>query len=125
MGLACVTRENKLVDINTEEYSIFHDATSNTVVIKGFLRLDGMQEYKPIMEALLGTLDNVQDLTIDVRDLEFLNSSGISTLSMFVVKVRERKDVHLTLRGSEAVLWQTKSLKNLQRLMPSLTLEYV
>lgn len=125
MDLAYVTRENKLVDINTEEYSIFHDATSNTVVIKGFLRLDGMQEYKPIMDVLVGALENVQDLTIDVRDLEFLNSSGISTLSMFVVKVRERKDVHLTLRGSEAVLWQTKSLKNLQRLMPSLTLEYV
>lgn len=113
------------MDINTEEYSILHDAASNTIVIQGFLRLDGMEEYQPIMDILLGALENAQDLTIDVKDLEFLNSSGISTLSMFVVKVRERKDVHLTLIGSESVLWQTKSLKNLQRLMPSLTLEYV
>ncbi|MBE9102312.1 slr1659 superfamily regulator [Vacuolonema iberomarrocanum] len=113
------------MDINTEEYSILHDATSNTIVIKGFLRLDGMEEYKPIMDVLLGALENARNLTINVRDLEFLNSSGISTLSMFVVRVRERKDVHLTLQGSEAVLWQTKSLKNLQRLMPSLTLEYI
>lgn len=113
------------MDIKTEEYSILHDAESNTIVIQGFLRLDGMEEYQPIMDILLGALENTQDLTIDVTDLEFLNSSGISTLSMFVVRVRERKDVHLTLKGSEAVLWQTKSLKNLQRLMPSLTLEYV
>lgn len=113
------------MDIKTEEYSILHDAASNTIVIQGFLRLDGMEQYQPIMDVLLGALENTQNLTIDVRDLEFLNSSGISTLSMFVVKVRERKDVHLTFQGSEAVLWQTKSLKNLQRLMPSLTLEYV
>lgn len=113
------------MDIKTEEYSILHDVASNTIVIQGFLRLDGMEQYQPIMDMLLDALENAQNLTIDVRDLEFLNSSGISTLSMFVVKVRERKDVHLTLKGSEAVLWQTKSLKNLQRLMPSLTLEYI
>jgi hypothetical protein len=44
-------------------------------------------------------------------------------LSMFVVKVRDRGDVRLVLQGSNKVLWQTKSLCNLQRLMPGLTLE--
>jgi hypothetical protein len=46
-------------------------------------------------------------------------------LSMFVVKIRERGDVQLTLRGSAKILWQTKSLRNLQRLMPALKLELV
>jgi len=45
-------------------------------------------------------------------------------LSMFVVKVREKGNVQLVLQGSEKILWQTKSLKNLQRLMPSLNLEF-
>ncbi|MEP0887820.1 MULTISPECIES: STAS domain-containing protein [unclassified Leptolyngbya] len=113
------------VEIKTDEYSIIQYPETSTVVIQGFLRLDGMEEYQPIMDLLLSAVDGAARLTLDLTDLEFLNSSGISTLSMFVVKVRERKDVHLVLKGSEKVLWQTKSLKNLQRLMPSLTLEYV
>jgi hypothetical protein len=115
----------KPVEIKTDEYSIIQYPETSTVVIQGFLRLDGMEEYQPIMDLLLKAVDGAARLTLDLTDLEFLNSSGISTLSMFVVKVRERKDVHLVLKGSEKVLWQTKSLKNLQRLMPSLTLEYV
>lgn len=113
------------MDIKTDEYSVIHDPETSTVVIQGFLRLDGMEEYQPIMDLLLGAIEGASTLALDLTDLEFLNSSGISTLSMFVVKVRERKDVHLVLKGSERVLWQTRSLKNLQRLMPSLTLEYI
>jgi len=113
------------VDIKTDEYSIIQDPETSTVVIQGFLRLDGMEEYQPIMDLLLDAVEGASTFTLDLTGLEFLNSSGISTLSMFVVKVRERKDVHLVLKGSDKVLWQTKSLKNLQRLMPSLTLEYV
>lgn len=113
------------MDIKTDEYSVTHDPETSTVVIQGFLRLDGMEEYQPVMDLLLGAVEGASALTLDLTELEFLNSSGISTLSMFVVKVRERKDVHLILKGSERVLWQTRSLKNLQRLMPSLTLEYI
>lgn len=112
------------MEIKTEDYSIWYDPNSATVYFQGLLRLDGMEKYQPIMDVLLNVTDQLPALTIDLRELEFLNSSGISMLSMFVVKVRDRGDVHLTFNGSDKVLWQTKSLKNLQRLMPSLTLKF-
>lgn len=92
--------------------------------MQGLLRLDGMEKYQSIMDFLLNGVEQAPTLTIDLRELEFLNSSGISMLSMFVVKVRDRGDVNLIFKGSNKILWQTKSLKNLQRLMPSLILEY-
>lgn len=113
-----------VMDIKTDDYSIRHDSEAATVFLRGFLRLDGMEKYQPVMDVLLAAVEQSAALTIDLRELEFLNSSGISMLSMFVVKVRDKGDVNLTLKGSDKVLWQTKSLKNLQRLMPSLTLVF-
>jgi hypothetical protein len=41
------------------------------------------------------------------------------------VKIRNQGQAQLEIQGSNQVLWQTKSLRNLQRLMPSLKLEFV
>ena len=113
------------MEIKTDDYSIWHDPETSTVFFRGFLRLDGMEEYQPVMDLLLSAMDQTSTgFIINLRELEFLNSSGISMLSMFVVRVRQKGDVKLALQGSDKILWQTKSLKNLQRLMPSLVLEF-
>ncbi|KGF72622.1 hypothetical protein DO97_07135 [Neosynechococcus sphagnicola sy1] len=112
------------MEIQTDDYSIWYEPEVTTVFFRGFLRLDGMKEYEPIMDLLLHAIDQSSSCTLNLQELEFLNSSGISMLSMFVVKVRQRGDVQLVLQGSDKVLWQTKSLKNLQRLLPSLTLNF-
>ena len=106
-----------------QDYSIWYEPESATVYFRGYLRLTGIQEYEPIMDLLLDALKRSPSLNLNLRELEFLNSSGISMLSMFVVKVRSQGDVQLVLQGSNKILWQTKSLRNLQRLMPSLQLE--
>jgi hypothetical protein len=113
------------VEITSKDYKAWYDAESATVFLKGFLRLDGIEEYKPIMNLLIDAMSETSALMIDLKELEFLNSSGISMLSMFVVEVRNRGGIGITLQGSNKVLWQTKSLKNLQRLMPSMQLEFV
>ncbi len=110
--------------IETDDYKIWYDLEVSTVYFRGFLRLDGIIEYQPVMDLLLAVIEQADVITLHLSELEFLNSSGISMLSMFVVKVREKGDLALTLHGSEQVLWQTKSLKNLQRLMPNITLVF-
>jgi anti-anti-sigma factor len=112
------------MEIKTDEYAIWYDSAISTVFVQGFLRLDGMEEYQPIMDLLMSAVDQASTFTLNLENLEFLNSSGISMLSMFVVKIREKGSVQMVLQGSDKVLWQTKSLKNLKRLMPALTLEY-
>ncbi len=112
------------MEIKTDDYTIWYDADAATIFFRGFLRLEGIAEYQPIMDFLLSVMEQTSTFTINLRELEFLNSSGISMLSMFVVKVREKGDAHLVFQGSDKILWQTRSLKNLQRLMPKLTLEF-
>lgn len=112
-------------EIVTGDYSLSFDEASGTLVCSGFLRLEGVAEYQPLMDLMLEAIEACPSLVLNLESLEFLNSSGISMLSMFVVRIRERGDVSLTLRGSAKVLWQTKSLRNLQRLMPALGLELI
>ncbi|MCD8488671.1 MAG: hypothetical protein LRZ84_18505 [Desertifilum sp.] len=112
------------MEITTDDYQVGYIPETATFKYQGFLRLNGMEAYQPIIDLMLNQIQPHEKMTLDLRELEFLNSSGISMLSMFVVKVRQMENVQLVLLGSNQVLWQTKSLKNLQRLMPSLKLEF-
>lgn len=111
------------MEIKTKDYRVWYEPEQATVFFKGFLRLDGMEAYQPVINLMNEAAENSSIVTLDLQELEFLNSSGISMMSMFVVSLRNKGNVQLALRGSNQVLWQTKSLKNLQRLMPSIALE--
>lgn len=111
------------MEIKTEDYSVYYDQSTQTTLFQGSLRLGGMEEYEPIVN-LLNNIANTEPskITLNLRGLEFLNSSGINVLSKFVIKVRQKGNIHMIVLGSNNVPWQGKSLKNLQRLMPTLQL---
>ncbi len=112
------------MEIKTDNYRVFYDPASVTVDFQGSLRLSGREEYAPIVEMLDEIVaQNPPTITLDLKELEFLNSSGISMLSKFVINVRKQQNSQIVVKGSQAIPWQGKSLKNLQRLMPNLTLE--
>jgi len=112
-------------EIRTDDYSVAYNDTTQTVTCQGSLRLSGMAEYKPIVDLLERVAEvDTDGITLDLTELEFLNSSGISMLSKFVIRVRHRKTVMMSVRGSRTIPWQGKSLKNLQRLMPALDLQW-
>jgi hypothetical protein len=108
-------------NINGESFEVRLEEENFTVFFKGALRLSGMEDYAPILEMLKGTLTNpVAPIVLDLRELDFLNSSGITMFSRFVIEARDRAGVNLQFIASESIPWQARSLKNLQRLMPSL-----
>lgn len=113
------------MEIRTKDYGIWYDPQQETVYCQGFLRLEGLDAYQPIINVLTEAIAQNSNLILDLQELEFLNSSGISMLSMFIVDIRNRGNVHLKVLGSKKVLWQSKSLKNLQRLMPTIDLEFI
>jgi hypothetical protein len=112
------------MDINTTEYRVNFDPQTTTIHCQGSLRLNGMEEYAPITQ-LFNHVAAMEPpvITFNLRNLSFLNSSGINVLSKFVIKVRQNKNIQIVVQGSSQIPWQGKSLKNLQRLMPTLTLE--
>lgn len=110
--------------VSGENYSVEWDAPSRTAALKGILRLNGLEEYGPVARFLSAAVPEGA-MTLDLRSLEFLNSSGIAMLSKFVIEMRNRKTVDLYVVGSKAVSWQGKSLANLCKLMPALKMEIV
>ncbi|MGK7882380.1 MAG: hypothetical protein AB4060_20105 [Crocosphaera sp.] len=113
------------MEIKTDDYFVIYNPETITVSFGGSLRLGGSEEYAPIVELLDEAVASEPEIiTLDLIALEFLNSSGISMLSKFVISVRKKKNISITVKGSDDVPWQGKSLKNLQRLMPSLKLEF-
>lgn len=117
-------RTENTIEINAKDYSIQYDRATETVTCCGSFRLSQTEEYAPIVQLLNDVADSSpQTITLDLRQLEFLNSSGINIVSKFVIKVRQQKNIQIAVKGSKSIPWQGKSLKNLQRLMPSLQLE--
>ncbi len=111
-------------EIKDKDYVVQYDSDSSKVDFAGLLSLGGPKEYAPIANLLnnIATAEPDQ-MTLDLRKLEFLNSSGISMLSKFVLGLRKKKGVKLVILGSNEMPWQGKSLKNLQKFLPSLKLE--
>ena len=113
------------MEIITDSYSIIYDETSHNIIFDGSLRLNGGSEYASIFELLDSIVrKEPEKIVLDLRKLKFLNSSGIGILSQFVIDVRKRKNIQMVVIGAKQNPWQGKSLKNLQRLMPSLKLEF-
>ncbi len=111
-------------EIKDSDYLVQYDPESVTINFKGILSLGGPKEYKPIADLLNQTAaSEPPEITLNLRELEFLNSSGISMLSKFVVGLRKKKGVQLIILGSNEMPWQGKSLKNLPKFLPSLKLE--
>jgi hypothetical protein len=76
---------------------------------------------------LLGKVADVEPakITLNLQQLEFLNSAGINMLSKFIIEERKKARAEMAVQGSHRIAWQGKSLKNFQRLMPGLQLELV
>jgi hypothetical protein len=111
-------------EIKDSDYSVEYDPESVNINFQGILSLGGPKEYKPIADLLNETVAlNPPEITLNLRQLEFLNSSGISMLSKFVLSLRKKKGIQLVILGSNERPWQSKSLKNLQKFLPSLKLE--
>jgi hypothetical protein len=112
------------MEITHNDYQVQYDETSGTITCQGSFRLRGVEEYQPILDLLLSAADaKPETLTLDVRELKFLNSSGINTLSKFILQVRKNQASQVVIQGSRQYPWQQKSLANFQRLLPGLHME--
>jgi hypothetical protein len=113
------------MEISTDEYTVKYNPEITTVEFQGVLRLNGMVEYAPIVKLLDEAIAQTPvPLTLDLRSLQFLNSSGINMLSKFILRIRQQERTVLRVKGSAIIPWQGKSLKNFQRLLPNLQLEF-
>lgn len=113
-----------MMELKTEDYRVWYDAATQTLTCQGALRLADLEEYTPMSQLLSDVIhQHPSQLALDLRNLKYLNSSGFNVLSRFVLKVRQETTIQILVQASKKFPWQEKSLKNLQRVMPSLQLE--
>lgn len=112
------------LEIKGENFNIFYDSNSKVINFTGRVRLRGLQEYTVVFDLFDKVIEIDRDLiTLDLQNLELINSSGIDMLSKFIITTRKKKTVQINIIGSSAKTWQTRLLKNMQRLMPKLQYE--
>jgi len=112
------------LEIKSENFDIIYDNNSKAVNFTGRVRLRGLQEYTIVFDLFDKVLERNKDsITLNLQNLELLNSSGIDMLSKFIITTRKKKTVGVKIIGDSSKIWQARLLKNLQRLMPKLEYE--
>lgn len=111
-------------EIKGEDYIVTYDPETLTFTFHGELALGGPPEYQPIKDLLYKIAENEPaTMTLDLRELEFFNSSGISLISRFILSLRKKKGLQLKIFGCDEIAWQSKSLKNFKKLLPNVELQ--
>lgn len=110
--------------LTPQGYRIEHPDVT-TVRLSGALRLESKEDYHRVLAVLQQTLNNCGSdrLTIDLGDLAYLNSSGVSALSIFILQARETESGPIHIVGSSAHGWQRKSLSRFGRLWDRVSVE--
>lgn len=112
------------MEIKDNDYTISYDKEKSLIIFSGSLRLHNLKAYEPLKEMLKTASEEVDSLlTLNFKDLTFINSSGITTISMFIIDMRKTQKANIKVLGSQSVSWQKKSLANFQKLWSSVELE--
>ncbi|MBF0203178.1 MAG: hypothetical protein HQK67_02450 [Desulfamplus sp.] len=110
--------------IEGSSYNIDYDG-KGTMVISG--KLAAMpEEYEKIDDYFDNVLDaiskeNISELVLDLRNLIFLNSSGIKTICVSLVMAADDVEgLHLKILCSNAITWQVEAIPTFEDLMDNL-----
>ena len=108
--------------IKTEDYTI-NAQQLNHVLISGSMRLPSPLSYEKPFSIIKSSLEEATDiLTIDLKALEYLNSSGLTSFARIIIKARSNnKPIKIILNKS--IPWQTKTLLSLNKLWDQLFFE--
>ena len=112
-------------EIKGEDYHIVYNDQTHTVSFMGIIRLQTTEEYAPLNAMLLSayTAAGNGSLTIDFRELQFFNSSGINVINQFIIAIRKAGKGSVLVQGDQENYWQQRSLSNLTKLWPKVQVE--
>ena len=108
-----------MLEIKDKEFALTFDAGAGRLVFTGLLRRMN-KDYKEVQELLEHVARSpLARLEVDVVGLKMVNSSGLNTLSRFVLALRGKPGVGVTFHGSTEVVWHAKTLANMKHFLPA------
>jgi len=110
--------------IENDGYSVEYIGSDDRIVFKGHFRLRTIQNYNEIMHFILEKSSGSQNIFLDLSNLEFINSSGIASIGLFLIKLKD-SDKKIKIIGSKYINWQIASLKDFQQINNNVEIEYI
>ena len=95
------------------------------VVFQGSMRMKGAEET-PVIKLLKHVVDRAageEYVVIDLHNLAFINSQGISVLYKFAINLRN-KNVNVNIFAIKQSTWQQVTLNNILKLSPDSTITW-
>ncbi|MDM8550126.1 hypothetical protein QUF72_08620 [Desulfobacterales bacterium HSG2] len=113
------------MQIADENYKVSYNSSTGTITCEGVMDLRGKEAYKSVAKLFQDVVNETPEtIVLDIRELEFLNSSGITTIGAgLVIKVRKKGASKFVVHCSKAFPWQERSIKGVMKLMPTLELK--
>lgn len=103
--------------VEDKEYSVAFEPELKRVRFEGHLRLRSPRDYGQILELLrTAHQSGIDPLTLDFRNLDMLNSSGIGTFGAFLIEVRKTGKMRIIILGSSRKPWQERTLSTLRKI---------
>lgn len=103
--------------ITAGESTLVFDKSTETVTLEGSMRLANLIEYEVVKDFLNEAYSQTEKIfTLDFTKLRFLNSSGITTISMFIIAIKRTAKAKVAVLGTNKISWQEKSLGNFNKL---------
>ncbi|WP_236974702.1 slr1659 superfamily regulator [Membranihabitans maritimus] len=103
--------------LNAGDSIITYNQSESSLTFEGSMRLANMKEYDVVSQFLKTSSESSTDtLILDLQPLQFLNSSGITTLSLFILNCKKKGNPKITVLGNESISWQQKSIANFKKL---------
>ncbi len=105
-----------MAEKSRQSYAIQVAEDFSRVLLRGYLRLQKRPDYQKVLDTLREAAQRSPgSLEIDVRELRFLNSPGITALAGFL---RGMRDIgkKIVITGSKTFAWQSKTLDSFSRL---------
>jgi hypothetical protein len=96
------------------------------VVFQGAMRMASAEET-PVMEMLQQVVDKTTGddcVEIDLHDLNFINSQGISVLYKLAINLRN-KNINVNIIAVKQSTWQQATLNNVLKLSPGSTINWL
>ena len=113
------------MEIKGPDYHAIYKSDKALLIFSGSFELPGMKEYAPIIELLDKAVEEKPaTITLDMREVNFMNSSALSMILKFAIKIRNKKASHLVVLGTKKYPWQSKSLKNIKRFVRNAELSF-
>ncbi len=110
--------------IEGEEYSIAYE--DSVIKISGKLSLM-LEEYEKMEDFFEKVVEpGPSELTLDIRDLEYLNSSGIKTICVgLILEAADIDGLKMKIIGSEHHTWQKETIPTFEDLIDDMEIVFM